>query len=551
MTHGPRLVLIGDVGGPQGFHVGDEAMLEANLDALRALVPGLTATVVSRDPAWTSRLYGVGAVPTFGFPPGAEDADGRRALRRRLLRRLRGRDPGDRVGEEAMAAVAASDGVVVSGGGNLSASWPEQVHERAALCEAAHAFGKPVVFLGQTIGPALCPETEGLLARALSRARLVGVRELASAGAALALGVPPGRLHYQTDDALFLEPCPVEADWARPLRRGGPPWIAVTFDPLFAGPDASPSLDALAAQLAQLAERTGARLVFVPHVAGPPSDPQADATAARALAALLPPEASLFVCDALTSRQTKWLTGQADLVVSTRYHPLVFGLAEGTPGVGVVTDEYRRVKLHGALAHAELGRYCLPLAEAAGGGLLEAGLSLWARRAEIRVRLGRRADRWRRDECGRWRVVLSALRLTSDAPAVSGSLARPLTVRLLRELDARRRFGDPDRQADRARMHELEQYARSLEAEVAALRHTTAEAERYARSLAAAHDAMEAEVTVLRRTTAEAERYALSLAAARDEAERHALSLAEARSEAERYALALEAELHKHRARSA
>lgn len=513
-------MLISDVGGPETFHIGDEAMLEANLDALRALVPGLTATVISRDPAWTAQLYGVRAVPTFGFPAGAEGADGRRTLLGRLVRHLRRRGASAPVGEEVIAAVAASDGVIVSGGGNLSGSWPEQVHERAALCEVAHACGKPVVFLGQTLGPALCPETEGLLVRALSRARLVGVRELASAGVALALGVSPGRLFYQTDDALFLEPCPVESEWALPFRRGGQPWIAVTFDPLLAEPVASSSLDALAAQLARLAERTGARLVFVPHVAGSPSDPQADAGAARALAAHLPPGVPLFICAALTSRQTKWLTGQADLVVSTRYHPLVFGLAEGVPGVGVVTDEYRRVKLYGALAHAGLGPSCLSLAEAAGDRLLQASLSLWSRRAALRASLSRRADRWRRDERGRWQAVLSALRLAAAGPSTSsGNLARPLTVRLLRELDARRRSGDPERQTDRARMHELERYAHSLEAAVAALRHTTTEAERYARSLAEA----------------------------RAEAERYAHSLAEARAEAERYALTLEAELTKQR----
>lgn len=503
MTRAPHLVLIGDVGGQQGFHIGDEAMLEANVDALRARIPGLAITVVSRDPAWTSQLYGVNAVPLFGFPAGSEKVDERRVLRGRLLGGLRKRRPVGSPGDQIISAVAASDGVVVSGGGNLSASWPEQVHERALLCEAAHTFGKPVVFLGQTIGPSLCSETEELLVQALSRAMLVGVREIASAATALGLGVPAARLLYQTDDAFFLEPCPVEADWARLLHRGSTPWIAVTFDSYFAGKTEINSLDSLADQLAQLAVHTGSRLVFVPHVAGTSADLRADATAAEAIASRLPSSVSMLMCDCISSRQTKWLTGQADLVVSTRYHPLVFGLAEGTPGIGIVTDEYRRVKLYGALAHGGLGKYCLHMPRAVDGGLLRAGLSALAKRAIIRERLGQRANHWRLEESERWQSVLAALRLASEKPVDcvrSGSgLARPITRRLLRELDSRRRFGELDRQADLKKMHEMEEYARSLEAEVAALRHSTAESARYAMSLAAARE--------------EAERYALSLEA--------------------------------------
>jgi polysaccharide pyruvyl transferase WcaK-like protein len=48
-----------------------------------------------------------------------------------------------------------------------------------------------------------------------------------------------------------------------------------------------------------------------------------------------------LVDEALSARQVRWLTGQAALVVSTRYHPVVFGLAAGVPS-GPVSRVPRR-----------------------------------------------------------------------------------------------------------------------------------------------------------------------------------------------------------------
>ena len=91
----PRLFVIGDVGGPGHYHLGDEAMLEANLHMFRQLVPGIEFTVASRDPAWTSKRYGVESV---AIP----------------------------FGEEITGSLRNCAGLVVSGGGNLCATWPEK-----------------------------------------------------------------------------------------------------------------------------------------------------------------------------------------------------------------------------------------------------------------------------------------------------------------------------------------------------------------------------------------------------------------------------------------
>lgn len=518
MNHPLHLVFNGDVGGPEGYHVGDEAMLEANLAAFRRRCPELQATIVSRNPAWTAARHAVRSIAPIGFATHATSDETRNVLLNRLLENFESAAAEDSWGREAIALMAAADGVVVSGGGNLSATWPEHVYERVAYSEMAHRLGKPCVFLGQTIGPDLSPVLEPLLALALQRAKIVGVRELCSAALALNLGVSPDCLIYQTDDALSLEETPVDEAWADPLRRGGRPWIAVTIDPFAAAEEAAPAVNSLAAQLSHLATYSGAQLVFIPHVAAATHENgvRADLVIGQAIRDALPASTSMIMCDVLEASQTRWLTGQADLVVSTRYHPLVFGMAAGTPGLGLYTDEYRRVKLQGALAHANLAKCCISLQEAIDEGrLFEMGRTLWDHREEMRHDLVAMNRVWRDHEAIRWQMVFAAFGLpdanasrgceiTPSADANRGFAVQPLVRRLLDELEARRRSMVAERFEAARRWTQTERYAQSLLAEQLTLKTMCAESERYALSLQTEH-------CQLSERFGEVERYALSL----------------------------------------
>ena len=87
-------------------------------------------------------------------------------------------------------AVCGADAVVVAGGGNMASTWPLHIFERAALpALLARAAGIPFVVTGQTLGPQLDRADPELVASLLRSARLVGVREHASADLALRLGV--------------------------------------------------------------------------------------------------------------------------------------------------------------------------------------------------------------------------------------------------------------------------------------------------------------------------------------------------------------------------
>ncbi|HET8774299.1 MAG TPA: polysaccharide pyruvyl transferase family protein [Thermoanaerobaculia bacterium] len=444
-----RLLVIADVGGEATRHIGDEAMLEANLDAFRNLLPNVAFTVVSRDPAWTAARYGVEGAALVGFPRHPRAQAERRALLDRLL-----------AGQQhpTVDAVAGADGVVVSGGGNLSSSWPDLLYERVALLQLARKLGKPAVVLGQTIGPRLRDEERRLLADSLSSARFAGVRELPSAALALELGVPMERLWYQTDDAL-------KCGWGQtPTTLNS---IAVTIDPLVRARAAV--FNPLIAQLRELSQATGAQLVLIPHVFGDDSLPS-DLTEARVIAERLALP-STAIAAGLDAHEVRALTGAASLIVSTRYHPIVFGLGAGVPAIGIYGDEYCRIKLQGAQAHARLDRWTLTYDDVARGALLPGALELWRTRDDVRRDLGPRLDAWREESRERWTAVLRALDPAQAIPAAGPStmFGRPIDAvapALAAALEARRKAWEWEQQSVEREMR----LRRALRGYVSALR---------------------------------------------------------------------------------
>ncbi|HEV7240060.1 MAG TPA: polysaccharide pyruvyl transferase family protein [Thermoanaerobaculia bacterium] len=450
-----RLLVIADVGGEETRHIGDEAMLEANLDAFRKLIPNVAFTIVSRDPAWTEARYGVEAVAPFGFSRQAIAEAERRAMLERLL-----------AGQQHATAdaVAGADGVVVSGGGNLSSTWPDLLFERVALLQLACKLGKPSVVLGQTIGPRLGDDERRLLGEALYSARFVGLRELPSAALALELGVPMERLWYQADDALFLE-----AESTSPESTT----IAVTIDPLVRHNEAV--FGPLVTQLRELSRTTGARLVLIPHAFGDDSR-SSDLTVALALAERLAlPHTTIAA--GLDARKARRITGSAALIVSSRYHPIVFGLAAGVPSIGIYGDEYCRIKLQGALAHARLERWTLTYDDVARGELLTNALELWHARDEVRRALESCREGWRDESRERWAAVLRALdpRQTIPTPGTSTMFGRPIEAvapALVSALEARRKAWEWEQESLEREMglrRTIRLYASALRAKVRTL----------------------------------------------------------------------------------
>lgn len=372
----PRhVVVVADLASGEHYHVGDEAMAEANVAMLREASGGdLTITVTSADPASTAARLGCAAVPWAGFAECSDDDQ-----RLRLLANLC--TPRSVAVTPLLAAVADADAVIISGGGNINSQWPEHLFERVLIGRTARRHLIPVLITGQTIGPRLDGIHRDLAAELLTSAHLVGVREPHSAALATELGVGANELMTQADDALGVRPVtPVHLpDGFDPGTPDSPKrFIAVTVHPIAAAGD--PLVDSLAEQLASVADRAAAQLLYVPHVPaalGPLQRGDTD------VAYEMAERSGGWVLEGVDARTARWASAAAWLVVATRYHPVVFATAEATPALALPSDHYTAVKSLGALGHVGLGGWHLNVPDVVGGRLAAAVDEMAARRGEL------------------------------------------------------------------------------------------------------------------------------------------------------------------------
>lgn len=456
-----RIVLMGDVGPAPHYHVGDEGMLEAAAARLRERIAGVEFTVVSADPLDSAARYGASSVGRLGFAPlraSRADLDDRLE---RVLAAASGRSaalPATDPAWEVIESVGEADGVLITGGGNLTTPFVEHVYERAALAGIAEIRGIPLVVSGQTLGPRLDDRDRELVRGLLRSARLVGVREAESHRLAEELA---GSARLVPDDAVALiagDPAAVTA--ALGVRAGG--FVAVSFPPYAGLDELEPFIEDLRVLVSRIREITGLPVVVVPHEGLPGSTTSGDGIVAERLGG-----EGVIVAPVLPAAEVARLTAAAALVVSARYHPLVFALAAGVPAVGVWLDEYTRRKVAGTLTSSGLEGWAVPAAGVGPGLVADVVAETWERRAEIAAHLAAvvpareaTAAAWWTDVAGVWspaaprRTAASrraAAAVTSDAHAVlrlsSGLDGRVAALdrwcrAALAAFDAQRRRGD-------------------------------------------------------------------------------------------------------------
>jgi polysaccharide pyruvyl transferase WcaK-like protein len=493
-------VVLGDVGSVADYHVGDDAMLFGLLAA--AEHAGLEAawTVVSATPSSAAARFGRPAVAGFGFD-GCPD----QAARQASLAELDALPIGtDGPGRELRRALPGSTALIIAGGGNLSRSWPALAYERVAAARLAGRLGIPVVLTGQSIGPRFGAELRPLVAELLGTAAQVGVREQFSAAQALLSGVPEERVVLGDDDAAVLACLPdVEI---QPVPE---PFVAVTVNDL-----GDATLTALAGQLAEHSSRTGAGLVLVPHAGNLTGPASQDVAAAQRVAAAfdarlaaLGNDRRAVVVPLPSARQAVQYCRQAELVISSRYHPVVFAGSCRTPMLFLYQDDYTAQKGIGALAGFGMAHCRLPVEHAAAGRLLPALTELWQHRGGLAERLpsgiGERA-------LERLERLLTGL--------VDGTISAPPAPRSDWHEAALPAFVELSEAEFQAELD-------AALSERSALRQQAAEAERYARSLQEQTERHEPYVRSLLHRAEVAEQYAASLLVRAETAEQHASAL--------------------------
>lgn len=381
-----RALVIGDVGVLDGmFHVGDEAMFEV---ACRELASrGIGAIGVSANPTESAERYGIAAVPRLGFR-GLDRA----AAAARASTLLDGDLAPDDPARATLAALRESAGLVIAGGGNLASRWPEHIVERATLAELARRAGLPVVVSGQTLGPDLDDGDEDVVRALCAGAAATRMREPDSLARVRGWGLPA---RLGVDDASFLDDSP--------SGGGG---IVVSLSGWFAGRDATATEADLAATLDHLAVESGLPVTFHAHFAAlDAGDSRGDSAVHERVAARMSTRASIV--PTRDSRHSAAVARAADLLVSSRYHPVVFAAPAGVPVLAVHVDRYTEIKLRGALGH--WGDVAPVDLSAGAPRLAAAGLDALARRDAIAADADARRPAHRAEAAAWWDVVAAAL----------------------------------------------------------------------------------------------------------------------------------------------
>ncbi|HEY2289799.1 MAG TPA: polysaccharide pyruvyl transferase family protein [Thermoanaerobaculia bacterium] len=334
-------------------NAGDEAILAGMLDALRALRPDLTITVASGDPQRTTAEHGVRAVAAGDLP----------AL---------------------IAAVAASDLVILGGGGLFQDYWP--VPEETFLTERqggllaylaypalAALLGRPAMIYAAGVGPLATEEGRRLTRVAFALCRRSTVRD-------------PGSLALLAEIApdLFVE---LAADPAFRLQPAAAPEIDRLLASLGIGTDerltgvalrhwdfgVSPEVweAEVARALGLHLSKTPGKLLFLPFQseAGTWED---DLAVSRRVAAALGDRA-LVIDRGSSPAELAGVIGRCERVLAMRYHAALFALAAGVPAAALAYDP----KVASLLDEAGLGSLALPparwRAEEIAAALREAG----------------------------------------------------------------------------------------------------------------------------------------------------------------------------------
>lgn len=415
-----RILLVGDVGASSTLHVGDEAMAEAAIAQLRQRLDA-DLVLVSRNPSDTRQRYGVESVERIGFAGLAHDAVMHR--HDRVLALLAGDDdalPADDPARGVIDAVASADGVLITGGGNITTLYAEHLAERAAIGAIAAHHGVPLVIGGQSLGPRFDEGDAALVAELLDGARLAAAREPGSF--ALARSLAPHAAVVETGDDATLLDAADESDAAVARRHGLEPggFVAVSFSPAAGTLGYRQLLDDLRGLVTAIGRESGLPVVLLRHEGSiDPPHSLADDAIADALADLAG-VSSIPVQDA---RTTAALTRAAALCITSRYHGAVFALAGGVPCVALWPEWYSQQKMQGLLTHHGLSTWCAPLTAIGTGHAARLVAAAWAERSTIAAHLARsrpaavaHADAW-------WDAVAAVL--DSRDPDIPGPYPAP------------------------------------------------------------------------------------------------------------------------------
>jgi polysaccharide pyruvyl transferase WcaK-like protein/glycosyltransferase involved in cell wall biosynthesis len=415
---GGSVAVLGDVG-QREYHVGDEAMTHAAIDELRKRGLG-KFVVLTHDVGQTSELYGQ---PAAQRPDAPWNAYVRHQLLQEVKDLLDGGPATERAAEVVRTFQNAFNGcsaLLLAGGGNLTSQYGGLLFERLAAIRVAHSMGLKVLVTGQTVGPVLTEPDRAELAEGLRLCHTVGSRERHTHNLLSSLGVESRQV---LDDAAFFS-LGAEVESSDVPRSG---YIAATFAPA-SGAMGTDDYHRHMARLLDLAyEHLQLPVLLLPHVStfGERDGDQG----CHAAIARLSKAPDIRVLDQRSAQETAALTAKAELIITSRYHPVIFGLSAGVPVLPVAVDYYGEVRIGGALENWGLRPVLRSLRHLGEGDDTKWVNSVVGQRAEIRDHLRQRAGQLRAFHSSWWDEVGAVINGTpqpgtpAPMPAVGSNFA--------------------------------------------------------------------------------------------------------------------------------
>ncbi|WP_225999689.1 polysaccharide pyruvyl transferase CsaB [Paenibacillus sp. BJ-4] len=296
------------ISGYYGFrNSGDEAVLKSILTALEeeSRQAGITVkpVVLSSDPAWTKKMYGVEAVPRMSLG-------------------------------EVRRAIQNSDGLI-SGGGSLlqDATSPKSIPYYLAILKLAQWAGKPTFVYAQGIGPVQRKIFYPMIRSVFQRCEYVSVRDKQSAAllGGMKLERPP--IEVVPDPVMGL-PLPSASEQAAENNRDELPIVGVSvryWD------KEHRDLKAIADGLKKLAAGRRIHLRFLPfHL---PDDEQASRMVMDYLGDIRATGSRVSMCDQVTDPQQMLLeVSRCSLMIGMRLHSLIYAASHHVPPLGISYD---------------------------------------------------------------------------------------------------------------------------------------------------------------------------------------------------------------------
>ncbi|MEO3947251.1 polysaccharide pyruvyl transferase CsaB [Gorillibacterium sp. CAU 1737] len=300
--------------GYYGFrNSGDEAVLQSILLALQAegerAGVAIEPVVLSIDPAWTERMYGVKAVHRMKLG-------------------------------EVLSAIRQSDGLI-SGGGSLlqDATGKLTIPYYLGILKLAQWLGKPTFIYSQGIGPVGRKVFFGPIRRTFARSAYVSVRDKESAELLKRMGlrrpaeiVPDPVMGLPLRTSAPAEEAAVAGHEEQAERVGSLPVIGVSVR--FWNEDRS-ELAALADALKQIRRERAVEVRFLPfHL---PDDEEASREVIRRMCAEDAPD--VRIAGGLDHPQAMLAAvGECSLLIGMRLHSLIYAASQQVPVAGISYD---------------------------------------------------------------------------------------------------------------------------------------------------------------------------------------------------------------------